>query len=108
MTELADSSGSILAGMIWMAVLSLLLFWLPLIGPLLAGLVGGKKSGGVGAALAAVFLPGIILAGLLFVFSSVLTGLPVIGVVAGAGVFILIMSGVGPLLLGAVIGGLLA
>lgn len=108
MTEQADNSGSILAGMIWMAVLSLLLFWLPVIGPLLAGLVGGKKAGGVGAALMAVFLPGIILGGLLFVFSSALTGLPVIGIVAGAGVFILVMTGVGPLLLGAIIGGLLA
>lgn len=108
MTEQTDSSGSILAGMIWMAVLSLLLFWLPVLGPLLAGLVGGKKAGGVGAALMAVFLPGVILAGLLFVFSSALTGLPVIGVVAGAGVFILVMAGVGPLLLGAIIGGLLA
>lgn len=107
-TVKVEKQGSVIAGMIWMAVISLLLFWLPLIGPLLAGIVGGKKSGGIGAAIMAVFLPGIILGGMLFVFSSVLTGLPVIGLIAGAGVLILIAASVGPLLIGAIIGGALA
>jgi len=35
-------------------------------------------------------------------------GLPLIGAVAGAGIFVLLASGVGPLLLGAIIGGILA
>jgi len=94
--------------MIWMALLSLLLFWLPVLGPFLAGLVGGKKSGGVGGALAAVFLPGILFGFLLFVMATTLTGIPLLGVVAGMGGLVLSLVHVGPLLLGAIVGGLLA
>ncbi len=100
--------GSILAGMLWMFVISLLLFWLPVIGPFIAGLVGGKKSGGVFDALVAVFLPGIVLGVLLFVFASVLTGIPLIGAMAGAGGFILSLAHIGPMLVGAILGGVLA
>ena len=35
-------------------------FWLPLIGPFLAGFVGGRKAGGVIQAAIAVFLPGLL------------------------------------------------
>ncbi len=101
-------SGSIIGGMIWMAIISILLFWLPVFGPLLAGIVGGKKAGSVGNGILAVLLPSIILAGLLFFFSSVLTGLPVIGLVAGMGVMVLMLLGIGPLLVGAIVGGALA
>tara|TARA_R110002110_G_scaffold343633_1_gene553672 strand:+ start:297 stop:641 length:345 start_codon:yes stop_codon:yes gene_type:complete len=100
--------GSVIGGAIWMMVLSLLLFWLPLLGPLLAGLVGGKKAGGVLNGILAAFLPAIVVGALLFFFGSALTGLPVIGLVAGAGVVVLLSAGIGPLLLGAIIGGLMA
>ncbi len=40
--------GSVVAGAVWMFVISLLLFWLPAIGLLVAGIVGGKRAGGVG------------------------------------------------------------
>ena len=40
-----DQNGSIVGAMFWMFLISLLLFWLPVIGPLLAGVVGGKKAG---------------------------------------------------------------
>lgn len=102
------NDGSILMGMIWMALISLLLFWLPALGPLIAGIVGGKVAGGVGAGLLAAILPGLIFAVLLFVMSTALTGVPLIGLVAGAGVFILILTQIIPLLIGALIGGLLA
>ena len=105
---MSEKKGSVLWGMLWMALLSLLLFWLPVLGPFIAGLVGGKKSGGVAGALAAVFLPGILFGFLLFVFGSVLTGLPLFGVVAGMGGLVLSLVHVGPLLLGAIVGGLLA
>lgn len=107
MTE-EDKRGSIIAGIIWMALISLLLFWLPVIGALVAGLVGGKKSGGVGNAIAAVFLPGIVFGVLLFFLATTLSGMPLIGAVAGAGGFILSLSHIGPLLLGAIIGGIMA
>lgn len=103
-----EKKGSILSAIFWMFLLSILLFWLPGFGPLIAGIVGGKKAGGVGSALIAVFLPGIILGVALFIFASSLTGVPLIGVIAGAGVFILIVTEIGPLLIGAIIGGLIA
>ena len=102
----ATSSGSVGSGIFWMFLVSLLLFWLPVIGPVIAGLVGGKKSGGVGNAIAAVFVPGIIFGILLFLLATSLTGIPILGAVAGAGGFILALLHIGPLLLGAIIGGL--
>jgi hypothetical protein len=103
-----EKKGSILSGMIWMFVISLLLFWLPVVGPLIAGIVGGKKAGGVGSAIISVFLPGIIFGIALFVLASSLTGLPIIGAVAGFGGFVLSLAHIGPLLIGAIIGGVLA
>ena len=99
--------GSILSGIFWMFLISILLFWLPGLGPLIAGIVGGKKAGSLLNAIIAVFLPIIILGLMLFVFGSALTGAPIIGFVAGAGSFILVISSVGPLLIGAIIGGIL-
>lgn len=53
--------GSVVAGALWMLVISVLLFWLPLIGPLIGGIIGGKRAGGVGAAVLAALLPAIVL-----------------------------------------------
>ena len=104
----STTKGSIGSGIFWMFLLSLLLFWLPLVGPFLAGLVGGKKSGGVGNAIAAVFLPGIVFAAILFGLATSFTGIPVLGAIAGAGGLVLSLVHIGPLLLGAIIGGLIA
>jgi hypothetical protein len=103
-----EKRGSVGAGVFWMLFLSFLLGWLPLVGPFLAGLVGGKKAGGVGKALLAVFLPSIVFALVLFALATSLTNLPLIGAIAASGGFVLSLAGVGPLLLGAIIGGLLA
>ncbi len=105
---MAEVNGSILMGAVWMAVISILLFWLPFIGPLIAGIVGGKRAGGVGSALVAAFLPSVFLGAALFFLGTSLTGLPVIGVIAGMGGVVLALSGIGPLLLGAIIGGIIA
>ena len=102
-----QKKGSIISGIFWMFLISILLFWLPGIGPFIAGIVGGKKSGGLLNAIIAVFLPAIALGTFLFLFASLLTGAPVIGFVAGAGSFVLVISNVGPLLIGAIIGGIL-
>jgi hypothetical protein len=102
-----QKKGSIIAGLFWMLIISILLFWIPTIGPLIAGIVGGKKSGGVGNAIIAALIPAILMGGLLFLFGSALTGAPIIGIVAGMGAFVLVVSNVGPLLIGAIIGGLL-
>jgi hypothetical protein len=103
-----EKKGSIISAIIWMFVISLLLFWLPFAGPLIAGIVGGRKAGGLGSALIAIFLPGIVFGVALFILASSLTGIPLIGIVAGAGGFILAISHIGPLLLGAIIGAILA
>lgn len=105
---MAEEKGSVIMGMIWMAVISLLLFWLPAVGPLIAGIVGGKVAGGVGAGFMAALLPGILLSAVLFFAGAFLTGIPLVGVIAGMGVFVLILVNIIPLLIGALIGGLLA
>jgi len=108
MTDDVARNESAVRGLIWMAVISLLLFWLPVLGPLIAGFVGGKKAGSLGAAIMAVLLPAIVLGALLLLFSTALTGMPLIGAVAGIGGFVLALAQVGPLLIGAVVGGLFA
>lgn len=99
--------GSVLRALIWMFVLSVLLFWLPFLGPFIAGFVGGRKAGSFGNAMLAVFLPALIFAACLFFFASVLTGLPLLGALAAMGGFVLVVVHVVPLWLGAVIGALL-
>lgn len=99
--------GSIASAILWMFVLSILLFWLPVIGPLIAGFVGGRKAGTVGDAILAVILPGIVFAAFLFFFGTLLTGIPLVGFVAGAGAIALVFAHVGPLLIGAILGALL-
>ena len=98
---------SAIRGLLWMLLLSLLLFWLPVLGPLIAGFVGGQKSGSLGSALLAVFLPGIIMALLFFFFGSALTGLPLLGALIGAMGFVYYAANVLLLLVGAIVGGLM-
>lgn len=87
-----------------MFVLSILLFWLPLIGPLIAGFVGGRKAGSVGNAILAALLPGIVFGVALFFLATLLTGFPLLAFLAGAGGFVLALAHVGPLVLGAILG----
>ena len=101
-------TGSIGKGIIWMIFISIILFWLPVVGPFIAGLVGGKKSGGVMAGISAAVLPGLIFGALLFAMASTISGFPLIGAIAGAGGIALALAHVGPLLIGAIIGGLFA
>ena len=96
--------GSVGSAIAWMFLLSILLLWLPFIGPLIAGFVGGRKAGSVGNAILAVFLPAIVFGAALFFLGSLMTGIPVFGVIAGAGGFVLVAAHVGPLLLGAIVG----
>ncbi len=99
---------SALRGMLWMLLISVLLFWLPFFGPLIAGFVGGKKAGTVGSAILAVFLPAIVIFVLLFFFGTALSGIPGLGLIAGMSGFVLALTGIGPLLIGAIIGGAMA
>ena len=96
--------GSVGSAMLWMIGLSILLFWLPTIGPLIAGFVGGRKAGGIGAAFVAAIIPAI-LVGVLLILLGTLVDLPIIGALVGAGLFFIILFESIPLLIGAVGGG---
>ena len=99
--------GRLGSAMVWMFVLSLLLFWLPVLGMFIAGLVGGRKAGSVGTAVAAALLPAAVVAVFMFFMATALTGMPVLGAIAGFGAGVLVVANVVPLLVGAVIGGIL-
>jgi hypothetical protein len=91
-----------------MGGLSLLLFWLPVVGPLLAGLVGGWKAGSPGRAVIAVFLPALLTGLMAFAGVTYLTDWYVWGLLAGVGGVLLSLLNIVPLLGGAFLGGLAA
>lgn len=101
---MARRQGSIASAIIWMFVLSVLLFWLPIVGPLIAGFVGGRKAGSVGNAILATLLPGLVVGVALFFLGTLFTGLPLVGLVAGAGGMVLALAHFAPLVLGAIVG----
>jgi hypothetical protein len=105
---MSDSEGSIVSGIFVMLILSVLLFWAPVLGPIVAGFAGGSKAGGIGAGIMAAILPGIGVGVVLFLLTSTLAGLPIIGAIAGMGGAILALAHVGPMLLGAIVGGAMA
>lgn len=96
---------TVMQASLWMMGLSLALFWLPLLGGLISGFVGGRKAGALGPAVVAVFLPGAIYWLLSIFLGGFLAGLPIIGAIfAMGGVAVASMHTV-PLLIGAAIGG---
>ena len=104
--------GSIPAAMAWMIGLSALLFWMPVLGGLIAGYVGGTKAGSIGRAVAAALLPGLIMWGMSFILGTLLASIPIIGAIfallAGFGALALSFMNTIPLLIGAMIGGKMA
>ena len=108
-----NNSGSVIAGSLWMLIISVLLFWLPVAGPLIAGVVGGMKSGGLLGAIMAVFLPAVVVAILIALIPAAwMTGIPVVGAIiasiAAFGLIVVIGLQIGLLLVGAIIGGVIA
>ncbi|MCH7474360.1 MAG: hypothetical protein IIA27_06780 [Gemmatimonadetes bacterium] len=112
MTTDVTRRGSIPAAMAWILALSALLFWLPILGSLIAGYVGGSKAGSVGRAVAAVFLPGAIVWIATILLGGLLASIPILGpifaTIAGLGIWAISFMNIVPLLIGAVIGGKLA
>ncbi|MDQ6682072.1 MAG: hypothetical protein M3Y88_02230 [Chloroflexota bacterium] len=96
--------GSLVAGALWMFVLSLLLGWLPIIGPAIAGVVGGLQVGAPGPAVMVAILPALLAALAVWLIGSALH-LSVLGILIGAGVFLVVVVHTVPLLLGAWLGG---
>ena len=52
-----QEDGSFWIATLWMMAISLALIWLTVLGPLVAGFVGGRKAGSVAAAIAATIVP---------------------------------------------------
>ena len=50
-----DNIENILKSSLWMVLLTILMIWAPVVGPIVAGIVGGKRSRGVKNAIAAIF-----------------------------------------------------
>lgn len=100
--------GSVAAGMSTMMLLGLLLSWIPGVGTLIAGIVGGRMASGLREAMTAALLPSLLLGVLLFFLATLFAGLPLIGVLAAMGGWTLATTQVAMLLIGALIGGLLA
>lgn len=96
-----------MSAMNWMGGLSLLLFWIPVLGPFIAGLVGGRKAGTIRRAVLAVFLPAVLMGALAVAAVAYLTHLLAWGILAGIGTAALLLVQVGPMFGGAVIGGMI-
>ena len=108
MSQLDSPRGSAFWGGFWMIVISLLLCWLPGIGGFIGGFAGGKIAGSLPSALGA-WLVSSLLVGLLFAtLGTLLSGLVVIGAIAGFSGLLLALIDSGGRLLGAILGGLIA
>jgi len=98
-------SGGVAVGIAWMFLVSMLLFFLPLLGPFIAGIVGGRKAGGVLNAIMAALVPSLAAASVLISLTSFLQHIPIVGALASVGAIALAFAGAGPLLVGAILGG---
>lgn len=84
--------GSVLKAALYMGVISLLLIWLPIVGPVLAGIAGGRAARTVGKALVASIIPSLVLGGAMFAILNVFD-LPLIGTLSGIAVFLFVLIG---------------
>jgi hypothetical protein len=102
-----DDHRSVIFGSLVMVVVSLVLFFMPLINGLIGGIVGGYLVGNVKRALLAAILPAVLVAiGLWIIFG--LFEAPVLGLFAGLAVGMWILITDLALFIGAAIGGGLA
>lgn len=105
MSQTADDRGStqtdaLLRGGLVMLGLALLLSWLPALGPLIAGGVGGRVVGEPKRAVLIALVPAVLLAVMLWLLLAAVD-LPVLGAVAGVGVLLVVAVQEIPLLVGA-------
>jgi hypothetical protein len=102
--EAREARGSVILGGLAMLVLSFFLFWLPLLGPLTAGFVGGWIVRRPGRAVAVALLPAVALA---LLVGGVLTAfhLPLLGALSGAMTLLVVVIHEIPLFVGAALGG---
>ena len=109
LTRLAPEQrrSSLVAGSAWMVLISLLLFFVPLLNGFVGGLIGGYKVGTVGRGLTAALLPAVVVAVGLWALLA-LAELPLLGMLAGVAIGLVVVFSELGLFLGAVVGGLIA
>ena len=100
--------GSLASAINWMGGLSLLLFWMPVVGPRLAGRGGGVEAGPRRRAIAAVFVPAILTGLLAAAGVTYLADWCPWGLLAGLGAVVICLVNVVPLFAGAVAGAVVA
>lgn len=91
----------------WMVVISLALFFLPVVNGLIGGAVGGYKAGDVKRALGAAVLPAIVVTVALWIVFALFNA-PIWGLAAGTAMGIIILLADVGLFVGAIIGGALS
>lgn len=99
-----EDRSTLLWGGLWMLILAMLLSWLPLLGPLTAGFVGGRMIGDEKRALMVALIPAVLMGGALWLILAAFE-LPVLGAVAGFGALVVVAVQELPLLAGAWFGG---
>lgn len=98
---------NIFVSALWMVIVTLALFFLPLINGLIGGAVGGYKAGGVKRALLAALVPAAVVALGLWLLLVAFEA-PLLGLVAGTAAGILILLADLGIFVGAIIGGALS
>lgn len=102
-----ERRSGIVAGSLWMVLICLALFFVPLLNGFVGGLVGGYKVGTVRRALTAAVLPAALVAVGLWVLLT-LADLPILGLLAGVAVGLAVAISEVGLFIGAALGGVLA
>lgn len=98
---------NVFAAALWMVVITIALFFLPLVNGLIGGAVGGYQAGDWKRALVAAVIPAAIVTAALWLV-LIAFGAPVLGLFAGATAGVLILLADVGIFVGALIGGLAA
>lgn len=97
---------SVFLGSAIMVGLATLLFWFPILGPLLAGFLGGRKAGTPGRAVVAALIPAFAVGALFGFIVAVLPGIADwIGALFGIAVALIVAVQMALVMLGAFLGG---
>lgn len=101
--SIENRHGSIVEAALWMTLLGVLLAWLPVFGAFIAGLVGGRKAGGLPEALLAYFVPALVLSAILLAW-GMFGSLPIGRAISSSRQVTVLVATNLPLLAGAALG----
>jgi hypothetical protein len=104
MASMLGSNRGIWPAWLIMLILSILLGWLPIIGPAIAGFVGGVQAGSSGTAVTAALVPAAAVTAIVWILGA-LIDIAFVAALLGVGIFMVLVVGALPLLVGAFAGG---